>query len=130
MRKGRPIWTWVVTAAIMAVIIWLSTGPAYTYDEDAAMAPAAARFAQAEGFDAVHDIVIGRCSMCHAAEPGWGNMLWPPKGVMLETPQQIAMHAREIYLQAGASHAMPPANVSYMEPEERAQIVAWFKAAR
>ena len=130
LRQGKPLWTWAVTVAIMGVIIWLSTGPAYTYEEDAVMAPAAARFAQAEGFDAVHDIVLGRCSMCHAAEPGWGNMLWPPKGVMLETPQQIAMHAREIYLQAGASHAMPPANVSYMEPSERAQIVAWFEAAR
>ena len=35
-----------------------------------------------------------------------------PKGVMLETDAAIADHAREIYLQAGRSHAMPPGNVT------------------
>jgi uncharacterized membrane protein len=23
--------------------------------------------------------------MCHAAEPGWEGLHWPPKGVVLET---------------------------------------------
>jgi uncharacterized membrane protein len=68
--------------------------------------------------------------MCHMAEPAWDGLLWAPKGVHLDTPEQIAHHAREIYLQAGVSHAMPPANLSYMEETERAQIVAWYRAAR
>jgi uncharacterized membrane protein len=68
--------------------------------------------------------------MCHAAEPGFGSLYWPPKGVMLETPAQIATHAREIYLQAGASHAMPPAVANYMDEESRAIIRAWFEDAR
>ncbi|NCO87005.1 MAG: urate hydroxylase PuuD [Rhodobacterales bacterium] len=131
MRKGRLWWTWGVTAALFAAIVWLSWPSPYAYgEEEAAMAPAAQRYAQAAGFEAVHDIVLGRCSMCHAAEPYFGDMLWPPKGVMLETPGQIAAQARSIYLQAGASHAMPPANISYMEPAERATIVAWFEGAR
>ena len=91
------------------------------------MTPVAERFAAAEGFDNVEQIVLGRCSMCHAANPAWEGMLWPPKGVMLETPEQIATHARQIYLQAGVSHAMPPANLSYIEDSERAAIVAWFR---
>ena len=37
---------------------------------------------------------------------------------------------REIYLQAGRSHAMPPGNVTGITPEERALIVAWFEEAR
>ena len=37
---------------------------------------------------------------------------------------------REIYLQAGRSHAMPPANVTEITPEERALLVAWFEEAR
>ena len=87
------------------------------------------RFAQADGFAEVHDIVLGRCSMCHAAEPVWDGLLWAPKGVRLETEHQIALQARQIYLQAGISHAMPPANLSYIEPDERARIVAWYEAA-
>ena len=67
--------------------------------------------------------------MCHAAEPAWEGMYWAPKGVVLETPEQIAHEARRIYLQAGVSHAMPPANLSYIEPQERQQIIDWFRAA-
>ncbi len=130
-RKGNPTWTWAVTALLFIVIMWLSTAPMFqrTGEDAAALGPQATRYAQAAGFDEVTDIVLGRCSMCHAAEPGWEGITWPPRGVILETPEDIARHARQIYLQAGLSTAMPPANVSFIEPEERAKIVAWFKAA-
>ncbi|MDF1726462.1 MAG: urate hydroxylase PuuD [Sulfitobacter sp.] len=128
-RKGDPIWTWGATALIFVLIMWLSTAPMFRAEEPVEATGPALRFAQAEGFDRVQDIVMGRCSMCHAAEPAWEGLHWPPKGVRLETEHQIAMAAREIYLQAGLTHAMPPANLSYMEEEERAEIVAWFRAA-
>jgi uncharacterized membrane protein len=128
-RSGNPTWTWAVTAMIFIAIIWLSTAPMFREGEPEEAQGAALRFAEAEGFDAVHDIVLGRCSMCHAAEPVWDGLLWPPKGIRLETEHQIALQARAIYLQAGVSHAMPPANLSYIEDEERAQIVAWYQAA-
>jgi uncharacterized membrane protein len=129
-RQGNPTWTWAATAILFLVIAWLSTVPRA---EDAAaradLSGAALRYASAEGFDEVTDIVMGRCSMCHAAEPVWDGMHWPPKGVVLETPEQIATEARRIYLQSGLSHAMPPGNLSYMEPGERAAIVRWFTKA-
>ena len=93
------------------------------------LTPAARKFADASDFAEVTDIVMGRCSMCHAAEPGYDGIHWAPKGIRLETPEEIANMAREIYVQAGLSHAMPPANVSYIEPEERAKIVAWYRGA-
>ena len=47
-----------------------------------------------------------------------------------ELPEaQIATHAREIYLQAGRSHAMPPGNVTGIEPAERRAIIEWYRAA-
>ncbi len=127
-RKGNPTWTWAVTAVIFIIIMWLSTAPMMRNEPEEASG-AALRFSEAEGFDAVHDIVMGRCSMCHAAEPAWDGLLWPPKGLKLETEAQIARAAREIYLQAGIGHAMPPANLSFIEPDERAQIVAWYRGA-
>jgi uncharacterized membrane protein len=48
---------------------------------------------------------------------------------MLETNGDIAARAREIYLQAGRSHAMPPGNVSGMESAERRLIVDWYRRA-
>ncbi|WP_120503034.1 urate hydroxylase PuuD [Sulfitobacter mediterraneus] len=128
MRAGNPIWTWLVTALIFVVIMWLSTAPMFQAEEREEAHGPALRFAQAEGFADVQDIVMGRCSMCHAAEPAWEGMHWPPKGVRLETEHQIAMAAKEIYLQAGLTHAMPPANLSYMQQDERAQIIAWYTA--
>ncbi|WP_295311841.1 urate hydroxylase PuuD, partial [Roseobacter sp.] len=128
-RQGNPHWTWAVTALIFIVIMWLSVAPMHGLDEPEEATGPALRFAQAEGFEDVHDIVLGRCSMCHAAEPVWEGLLWPPGGVRLETEDQIARQARDIYLQAGLSHAMPPANLSFITSEERAQIVAWYHAA-
>ncbi|MCA3507331.1 MAG: urate hydroxylase PuuD [Rhodobacter sp.] len=127
--KGNPTWTWGVTVVLFLIIAWLSTAPMRTAEPEAQLQGAALTYASADGFDEVTGIVQGRCSMCHAAEPAWPGMLWPPKGVVLETPAQIAHEARRIYLQAGVSHAMPPANLSYIEPQEREAIVRWFQGA-
>ncbi|MFC7703221.1 urate hydroxylase PuuD [Plastorhodobacter daqingensis] len=127
--KGSPHWTWGATVILFLIIMWLSTAPMFHQRAEAGLQGAALRFAQAEGFDQVHEIVVGRCSMCHAAEPVWQGLHWAPKGVVLETEAQVARAARDIYLQAGLTHAMPPANLSYMEPEERAAIIRWFRAA-
>ncbi|GAA6202590.1 urate hydroxylase PuuD [Aquicoccus sp. SU-CL01552] len=132
-RKGNPMWTWVATAALFAAIMWLSMAPLeqQSYEESAARAltPTETVFAEAEGFDEVADIVLGRCSMCHTREPGWDGIHRAPKNVLLETRPEIAAAARQIYIQAGVSTAMPPANISWIEPEERAKIVAWYRAA-
>jgi uncharacterized membrane protein len=132
-RKGNPHWTWAVTVILFLLIAWLSTAPMRQPpaegEPQAALAAQALAHAQTPGFGAVTAIVQGRCSMCHAREPVWAGMYWPPKGVVLETGEDIAREARRIYLQAGLSHAMPPGNLSAMEPGERAAIVAWYRAS-
>ena len=131
-RAGNPTWTWIVTALIFILIIWLSTlrTPVPEPENSAQYTPVQQRFADAEGFQQVYETVLGRCSMCHSSEPFYSDdMLWAPKGVHLETEQQVAQYAREIYLQAGLTHAMPPANVTFIEPQERDRIVRWYEAA-
>ena len=123
-RLGHPHWTWAVTLLIFIALVWLSVAPAV--QRDAALVT---RFAQAEGFADVHEIVQGRCSMCHAVEPVWSGLLWAPKGVALETEADLTRHARAVYLQSGVSDAMPPANLSHMKQDERAAIVAWYRSA-
>jgi uncharacterized membrane protein len=130
----RPAWTWGATAVIFVAIMGLSTAPSFDGDyealEAAELSPQAQRFADAPEFEEVAMTVMGRCSMCHAREPGWGNLHWAPKGVHLETDGDIAAQAREIFYQSGASHAMPPGNVTDMSEEERALIRRWYRAAR
>ncbi|MGI9489728.1 MAG: hypothetical protein ACR2RF_28345 [Geminicoccaceae bacterium] len=79
-------------------------------------------------FAAVEEIVLSRCSMCHAAEPLWEGMAVPPKGVMLKTPEQIRIFAADINAQSMRTHAMPPSNITEMEPSERATLAAWIAA--
>jgi uncharacterized membrane protein len=126
-RKGDPHWTWLLTALIFVAIAWLSTLSKPVDQDDMVLTSAGHSFAMAPEFEQVANVVIGNCSMCHGADPSWDGILWAPKGVMLENPVQIANQAREVYLQAGITHAMPPPSASYMSDEDRALIVQWFK---
>ncbi len=131
-RAGNPTWTWLVTALLFMAIMWLSTASMNDPLEETEarqLTPYEQKFASADGFEEAHDIVLGRCSMCHAREPVWEGILWAPKGVLLETEADIAQNAQQIYLQSGVTHAMPPANVTYMEPEDRDAIIRWFRNA-
>ena len=128
-RNGNPTWTWMVAAVIFVIIMWLSTVPKVLTGEAKVSAADQALIASTH-FPAVRDTVLGRCAMCHAAEPSYEGVYHAPKDVVLESDGQIAELAREIYLQAGRSHAMPPANVTAITPEERALLVAWFEEAR
>jgi uncharacterized membrane protein len=130
-RKGNPTWAWLGAAVLFMIIIWLSTVPkVLTGEPKTSAASAAAQVYMASAhFPAVRDTVLGRCSMCHAEEPVYEGIYHAPKGVMLDTDARIAEHAREIYLQAGRAHAMPPANVSHITDQERALLVAWFEGA-
>jgi uncharacterized membrane protein len=130
--KG-PTWTWMATIVLFLIIAALSTASSWNGDYDElekqSLTEFETKFASADGFEDVHDIVVGRCSMCHSREPVWEGMYRAPKGFLLETPNDIARAAKEIYLQAGVSHAMPPANITEIADEDRIKIVKWYRGA-
>ena len=121
-HKGEkePWWTWGAAALGLAAIVWLSAQPATPVEEAAVP----------EGYELaeVENVVLSRCSMCHAAEPLWEGIAVAPKGVMLETQKQIIQHARAIEMQVLRTHAMPPGNITEIEPEERQLLAAWIAA--
>lgn len=132
-RQGSPRWTWGVTAALFLIIMALSLAPLFSHKSYEEVELSEADFtsqqwnlAQSAHFEDVRDVVLGRCSMCHAQEPFYEGVRWPPKGVMLETDAQIISQAHVIVTQSALSHAMPPANVSYMEAEERTLLLQWY----
>ena len=115
-----PWWTWGVAVAGMLLVAWLSAlGPAQ--DEDTASLPSAP-----VAFAEVEEVILSRCSMCHAAEPFWEGVTVTPKGVALETPEQIWLYRRTIDLQVVRSNAMPPGNITEITPEERGLLAAWI----
>jgi uncharacterized membrane protein len=119
-KKHVMLWWTLAAAAICgAAIVILSTqGPAKTARADAVTSAKVA-------FGDVEAIVGMRCSMCHAAEPLWPGLAWPPKGVTLDTPEKIKAHRRDIALQAAWTSAMPPSNVTEITPEERSVLASW-----
>ncbi|MGJ4945507.1 urate hydroxylase PuuD [Bradyrhizobium sp. HKCCYLS1011] len=122
-HKGRPSpwWVWGIAAAGMIAIALLSAaGPRDAKGEaKAASAPDTPTFAQVE------EIVLSRCSMCHAAEPVWDGIITAPKGVLLDSPEHVRRNARLIARNAAWSSAMPPGNITEITPEERAVLAAW-----
>ena len=131
-HAGRnPWWCWAVAVLciLLAGVISLTSSPigrerlglaaaeppGGTLPQGAAAAP-----------EQVVDIVMGRCSMCHAAAPVWAGIPVAPKSVRLDTPEHIARAAPAIRAQAVMSDAMPPNNVTRMEPEERRVLAAWL----
>lgn len=133
-RAGSPTWTWAVTAILFVLIAWLSTAPdlSKAEAEAATLPPFTARteaLMTSTDFKQAAEIVQGRCSMCHAAEPVWEGLIVPPKGVILENEVAIARQARAIYIHSARSHAMPPANLTGITQEERALLRRWFETA-
>jgi uncharacterized membrane protein len=116
--KGSPWWTWGVAAAGMLAVAWLSgLGPR----------DAGARASKVD-VKAAENTVLARCSMCHMDGPVWPGVHSPPKGVLLDSPENIRRHARLIEINAVRSHAMPPGNITEMTGEERQILAAWLAA--
>ncbi len=127
-RKGNPHWTWLVAVVLFIVIAWLSTAPKQLGSAGEEVASRAAEpFLAASHFNAASLTVQTRCAMCHTAEPAWPGIYEAPKNVILDNDIAVANHARDIAMQAGYAHAMPPGNLSEMTEQERALIVEWFR---
>src|SRR5260370_12813850 len=116
--KGSPWWTWGVAAAGMVAVAWLSgAGPAE-------IGPRADRL----DIKAAHNAILARCSMCHRNEPVWPGLHAPPKGVILDDPDNIRRHAHLIEINALRSNAMPPGNGTAMTAQDRQTLAPSLSA--
>jgi uncharacterized membrane protein len=117
-EEPAPWWAWAAAAMGVVAIVWLSTDPAISAKE-AAAAPDAAL---------AQEIVLSRCSMCHAAEPLWPGLHAAPKGVLLDSPARMQVQARQIWLNAVHTRAMPPGNLTELSDDDRRVLAAWIAA--
>ena len=118
-RQGRTIWTILVTAGIAVVVLAIAIEP----DE----APSAGSTAKTVAFAQVATIVEQRCATCHSAEPTDERFTTAPRGVVLDTTEQIAARADAIEQQAVSTRAMPLGNSTGMTQEERDLLGAWIR---
>jgi uncharacterized membrane protein len=132
--KGQHWWTWIVALMCIAgaIVITLLSSNAARDSLGLSPLPQAMELAgqnpPQEAPAAVVDVVISRCSMCHAAEPVWDGITTAPKGVHLDTPAQIQRNKSEIYMQAVLTRAMPPNNLTEITDQERRVLRDWLKS--
>jgi uncharacterized membrane protein len=89
--------------------------------------PATAPAYQGEVADAeAMSIVQTRCASCHAAQPTDKTIKAAPKGIALETLEELKRYAKQVEIQAVNSKAMPLGNKTGMTDEERAKLGAWI----
>lgn len=125
--RKSPNWCWAVAAMAFVGIMWLSeAGPAVHSETDTEVSSA---LLTSPHYDAVEEIVLSRCSMCHAEEPVWDGVAIAPKNIRLETSEEITRYASLIYEQAARSSAMPPGNLTGLEPTDRAILAIWYEEA-
>jgi len=124
--KGSPWWTWTAAAACLGGAAYLSI-VGMPGNANLAQAPAGpGTLASAAPTEDAVLAIQSRCSMCHALEPVWDGVATAPKGVRLDTPDEIARHAEVIRIQSVLTHAMPPNNVTEMTLDERRAVAAWL----
>ena len=75
-------------------------------------------------FAAVGKVVEQRCVACHAATPTQPGFAQAPKGVVLESAEQIGQHAAKI-AETVASGYMPLGNLTGITEQERRLIATW-----
>jgi len=76
-------------------------------------------------FARVQAVLAERCLACHAAQPTQAGFAQPPKGIVLETPAQVAAAAPKIAETVGTRY-MPIGNLTQMTDAERTLVATWF----
>jgi uncharacterized membrane protein len=113
-----PWWTWTVASVLALVAIVLSYIGAPPRGVDNKLSKSQIHRQSVE-------LVIERCSSCHARMPNWDGLVFAPKGVYLETESDVVYHRDAVFWQAAASRAMPPGNLIWFEDNERALLAQW-----
>lgn len=115
-HRGQVKWWLPITgvALLLSLIVWL-----------APKTPEITGSAEKVSFKQINTIMEQRCTACHAAKPTYQGFNQPPKGVLLQTPDQIAQHAVKI-AETVASGYMPLGNVTNLTEDEKRLVALWF----
>ncbi len=80
--------------------------------------------------DEVVALAHKHCIVCHADMPTHPAFDKPPKGIRLETIEELRRHAKAIVEQAVVGRMMPLGNETDMTEEERDRLGAWAEGRK
>ncbi len=114
LAEARPVpWRWAIagTLIVVATVALLLPAPQ----------PASAKAAPPPTFAQVQAVVAQRCQICH-------NAVVQSKNVRLDSADEIATHAQQLYQQAVVLKLMPMNNATQITDAERALLGRWFES--
>jgi uncharacterized membrane protein len=112
--QAEIAWTLPLIGAALAFALMLTEPqPAPAYQGEVSDADALA-------------IVESRCASCHSANPTDATIKVAPKGIALDSIDELRRYAAQIEVQAVRNRAMPLGNKTGMVDEERAKLGAWI----
>lgn len=124
IRRGRG--TAIATAAVALALAYLTAHPAVAPLQSSPTGPGSA--IAAPSFVTVRTIIVQRCAVCHSETPTVIGVRAAPRGVVLDTPEQIKALAALIKAVAVDQKTMPPDNRTRITDEERAILGRWVEA--
>lgn len=120
-QSGRALqWQWpAATLTMVLLMLFVSYRPA---------GPALAEDREIPGAADVLAITQVRCTSCHAARPSDKDFKEAPKGLRLETIEDLRKHSAKVLKQTVLTRTMPIGNKTKMTPEERVQMGLWIRS--
>jgi uncharacterized membrane protein len=118
-HQGHTDWPVLAGAAALALAVAVAIAPP--------VGVAAAELSAADRA-AVMPVIVSRCQPCHSRAPTQPGLTAAPKGLVLETAEQVRANARRIYQQAVVTRVMPLGNQTGMTEAERDLLARWFRA--
>jgi len=125
-RNANPLpYALVGIAVIMMMVVWLQPKP-----ESPAASNATSSIAYSAGgkratgqisYKTLETVLEQRCYLCHGAQVQMKN-------VRLDSPQNVKLHAQNIYQQTVVTKIMPMGNSTNISAAERQIIAQWFES--
>jgi len=125
LGRNRHPWPYALVGvlAIASLIVWLSpvtTTPAFAINSVAANEGSTGATGL-NGYQQLQPLLAQRCYLCHGE-------LVQMKNVRLDSPQNVKLHAQNIYQQVVVTRIMPMNNTTGISEVERQFIKQWFEA--
>ncbi len=125
-RTSNPWWTWLISFILILLIIFLSNIGKPLPSDDKKLTLIKNQINQKVLISAMES-TSANCIMCHSKDPSWEGLHYPPKGLILESSEDLIKNIDLVIQQAVWSNAMPPGNLTWMEYYQRKDLEDLYK---
>lgn len=121
-KNSRERWTLLPAAIGLLALVYMTAALG-----SQANASNSGRVNEAVPFEKVIPIVQARCWACHSSNPTDDVFKTAPKGLVLESEQQMRQVLPQLYQQVVVTKIMPLANKTQITDEEREVLSQWIR---